>query len=99
MAIRPLSRSATNNRPRESIAIACGTLNCPGPDPAVPHAFTKAPSLAKCTTRLLNWPSVTNTSPVAVTRTSVGPLNVSTPFPLMPFFPSVIRTLPSRSIL
>ena len=66
----------TNRRPRESTAIACGTLNSPGPDPVLPHVIRNFPSFDHLLTRLtgppITCPSVTKMSPVAVVTTSVG---------------------------
>ena len=43
--MRLFSRSPTKRRPRESIAIVCGSLISPGPDPFLPHSLTNLPSL------------------------------------------------------
>jgi hypothetical protein len=61
-----LVRSATTIRPRESIAMLCGRLNSPGPDPRVPQALMNFPSLENFTMRLTGpsmWPSATKMSP------------------------------------
>ncbi len=73
--MRLFSRSPTNSRPRESIAIVCGSLNSPRPDPFRPHSLTNVPSFVNRTTRLFfpfRWLSVTKMSPAGETTTSVG---------------------------
>ena len=73
--MRLFSRSPTNRRPRESIAIVCGSLISPRPDPFLPHSLMYLPSLVNLTTRLflpLRWLSVTKMSPLGATTTSVG---------------------------
>ena len=85
-------------RPCESMAIVCGALNSPGPDPGFPHALMNFPSFENFDTRLLPlpWPSVTKTSPFGAVTTSVGSSNRPGSAPATPAFPSVIRSRPSE---
>ena len=79
------------------MAIVCGSLISPGPDPFLPHSLMNLPSLVNLTTRLflpLRWLSVTKMSPFGATSTSVGWSKRSGPEPLTPALPSVMRTLP-----
>ncbi len=96
--MRLLSRSATNRRPCESSASACGTRNCPRAEPVPPHCVTNLPSRVNLRMRLLDagsWPSLTNTSPFAATATSVGPSKCALSLPATPASPSVSSTRPS----
>ena len=85
---RLLERSATNSRPRESNANACGPMNWPGPEPRLPTARTKVPSGFSRTMRSPSCcalagrgqcPSATRMSPFAATAQAVGPMKVSVP--------------------
>ena len=44
---RLFSRSATHTVPARSIAMPCGTWNCPGPSPGSPHERISRPSAVK----------------------------------------------------
>src|SRR5262245_45522567 len=99
MSMRLLDLSATNSRPRESIAMLCGWFISPGPEPCVvPHDLMNVPSFENFTTRPLAFatcPSVTKTSPFGATTTSLGPANDAFVSSATPALPSVISTLPS----
>src|SRR6516164_2345470 len=97
--LRSFERSATNSRPLESMARACGTSNSPCPLPALPQALMNLPSLENFTMRAFVFspcPSATKMSPLGATKTSDGPLKVSGPSPATPGLPSVISTFPSE---
>src|SRR5579864_3511115 len=96
--MRLFPRSATNNRPLESIASECGLLNSPGPLPSFPHALINLPSAENFTIRAFDpgpCPSATKISPFGAISTSLGLLNVSGPSPATPALPSVSNTFPS----
>ena len=80
---RLLDRSATNSRPCESKASACGPRNSPGPRPSVPTALTNVPSVVISTRRSPScwavegrgqWPSATMMLPLGATAQEVGPM-------------------------
>src|SRR3984957_889285 len=96
--MRLLLRSATNRRPRESMASAWGMSRSPGPEPFWPQALMNLPLLSNFTMRALvlpPWPSATKMSPFGATSTADGALNSSGPLPATPALPSRISSLPS----
>ena len=98
ISIRLFPRSATNNRPWESMAMACNSANSPGPDPFFPQALRNLPSLDNFTIRAFEsppCPSATKMVPLGATTTAEGRLKVSSPAPATPALPSASRTFPS----
>src|ERR1700722_10612472 len=80
--MRLLLRSATNRRPRESMASAWGMSRSPGPEPFWPQALMNLPLLSNFTMRALvlpPWPSATKMTPFGATSTADGALNSSGP--------------------
>ena len=92
--MRWLPRSATNRRPRESNASACGVRNSPGAEPILPHSLMYFPSFVNFTMRPFAFGGrvvvlaavAVGHEDVAVRRRDdiVGSLNVSGPLPATP---------------
>ena len=102
--MRLFERSATNRRPCESNARACGPMNSPGPVPCRPTASMNSPSLVIRTRRSPSccplagrgqWPSAMMMSPFAATAHAVGPMNVSSPARETPALPRLSSSSPS----
>src|SRR5579864_4701765 len=96
--MRLFPRSQTYRRPPESIAMQCGPLSCPGPEPFVPHVLMNVPSPVNLTTRVLPpSPSETKMLPLGAITTSLTPLKVSCELlsPATSFLPIDSSSLPS----
>src|ERR671911_113910 len=90
---RLFPRSTTYALPEESSVIPVGSLNCPSPEPGVPHFVIKFPLLSNFCMRLFSPKSPTYT--LSEESTVIPPGLINWPSPPKPVDPQDVINVPS----